>query len=493
MRRSFALLALTLASPAARADDAVAVSLSTTLTSGPIAPTFASFSIEINNALQYFGTAAAPNFPFITLCNVLRNASGGAGPSVRIGGGSADASLWWTAGPPLPPSQTYAITPVDIAAYAAALPLFDGRAVIDTSMFLANNVTWGAAHIAAVARLMGFDRVEGVEIGNEVDSYHDSGERPHAWAEPDYETEFAAHAAALEAAGMPRGRVQGATYCCDNPSYVNAFAGYVARFKGVLASISWHHYALHQNSNATITAEALLSEESTSGAADFLQPLAATAHAAGIPFRVGEGNSVNDGGRANVSDVFAAALFALDVQMATAAAGVDQWNWHGGPGSLYAPISFARRPAPPGPPDVRPLYYGMWAFASASRGGARLVAATVNTSNPLIKVWALQQSPTELTVLVIHKDAAAAAPARVSVAPPPGHAVSAAGGALARLIAPSVLSRYGVTFAGQTFDGSTDGFPVGARVTEPVAVSATGELAFALAPASAALLTFSTD
>jgi hypothetical protein len=245
-----------------------------------------------------------------------------------------------------------------------------------------------------------------------------------------------------------------------------------------------------------VTVWALLSDAAgAAGTGALFQPLVAAARAQGIAFRIGEGNTVSCGGRANVSDVFAAALYALDVQAGLAALGVAGWNWHGGPGAHYAPVSFARPPAPPGPPDVRPLFYGMWAFAAASRGGARIARAGVAASNGLIKVWALRAPAlprAPWTLLVIHKDANATGAARVSLAAPPGLAFGSGGGTLTRLLAPSVLARYGVSFAGQTLDGSADGVPVGERVTEAVAVQA-GALGFEVPPASAALVTFYTE
>ena len=105
----------------------------------PVSPNFASLSMEISNALTFLGTAERLNTPFLNLMNILRNASGGVrGPSLRIGGNSAEFSVWWEAAPPLPANQTYAITPEDIKSYAAAFPVFDGRAVC-VSPFAARN------------------------------------------------------------------------------------------------------------------------------------------------------------------------------------------------------------------------------------------------------------------------------------------------------------------------------------------------------------------
>jgi len=195
--------------------DSASITLTTMARSPfPVAPNFASFSMEISNALTFLGKAESLNLPFINLLNVLRNASGGMrGPSIRIGGNSAEFSVWWVAGPNLPANQTYAITPTDIKAYAAAFPLFDGYAVIDTSMFIQNNPEWAGAHAKGVSEYWGWARVEGVEVGNEVEIFHDSGVRPHNWTFSDYEKEFEAHVAVLESSGMPRGLIQGAVFC----------------------------------------------------------------------------------------------------------------------------------------------------------------------------------------------------------------------------------------------------------------------------------------
>jgi len=236
----------------------------------------------------------------------------------------------------------------------------------------------------------------------------------------------------------------------------------------------------------------LLSNEPFVLAASYLQPFVTAALESGIAFRVGEGNSVSCGGVAGVSDVFASALFALDVMMNTAAIGINQWNWHGGPGAHYTPISFARPPAPPGPPQVRPLFYGMWAFTQATTGNSSILQALVNSSNDLIKLWATGEGggTKVFRVLAIHKDYLATANATLSVIIPKGFTVEGSG-KLLRLLAPNVTATFGVTWGGQTFDGSTTGFPLGTQVVESVPSVNGDSFSFSLSPASAALLTFS--
>ena len=92
-------------------------------------------------------------------------------------------------------------------------------------------------------------------------------------------------------------------------------------------------------------------------------------------------------------------------------------------------------------------------------------------------------------VVVVHKDLAAAAAADVSVLPAAGAAAAPPTATLLRLLAAgnNATARFGVSFAGQTFDGSTDGLPLGERVAESVPLVG-GRYAFSLPPRSAAIL-----
>ena len=483
-------------SPAAiaAAGDTVVVTVGSSALAAPVATNFASFSMEVPDGMLFMGPPGAPNTAFANLMNVLRNVSGGRGPSVRIGGNSADGSLYWESADPLPPNCSYAITRADLQSYAAALPLWDGRAVIDTNFFLQNDTARISAHVAAVTQYMGWERIEGVEVGNEVEIYHDDGYRPQAWTEQDYEVEWLAHVAAAEAAGMPHGRIQGAVFCCNNTAYNAAFAGYAARYsaKGLLASMSYHHYSLGGCEGKVVTLAELLADGASVGAAKYLAPFAAASRAAGVPFRVGEGNSASCGGRDNVSNVFGTALWALDTLLAVAEVGVEQWNFHGGPKARdnYTPISFPGLPASL-VPDVRPLYYGMLAATYATANASAPWAATVQSTNALIKAHALRDARGVTRVVVTHKDLAASVAAAVTV-DPGAAAASAAGGALYRLVVAGndALAKTGVSFAGQTFDGSVDGLPVGEQRTEAVPLVG-GTFSFLLPPRSAALLVFS--
>jgi len=456
----------------------------------PLPTNFASFSMEVPDALHFLGPAARPNAAFANLARTLRDVSGGRGPSVRIGGNTADTSAWHEGPSPLPPNVTYAITRADLLSIAAALPQWDGRVVIDTNFRLQDDTARVSDHVSAVSAILGWDRVEGVEIGNEVEIYHDSGFRPQSWSEADYEAEWREHVAAAEAAGMPRGRIQGAVFCCNNTQYNAAFASYAMRYgkQGLLASLSYHHYALGGCEGKLTTLSELLADGASAGSAAYLAPFAAASRAAGLPFRVGEGNSASCGGRDGVSNVFGTALWAFDTLLEVAAVGVSQWSFHGGPraSDRYTSVAFPGLPNST-VPDVRPLFYGMLAATVATANSSSSWAAQVASTNPLIKAHALRDAAGATTrVVLVHKDLGAADAASVSItvggAAPPS-------ATLLRLVAAgnNATAKSGISFAGQTFDGSQDGLPLGQRVTESVSLIG-GAYAFLLPPRSAAVL-----
>lgn len=201
----------------------------------------------------------------------------------------------------------------------------------------------------------------------------------------------------------------------------------------------------------------------------------------------GEGNSVACGGAEGVSDVFGAALWALDAVFYAASLGVSRWNFHGGPAGAYTAIAYKSRAS--SVPDVRPLYYAIWAVATAVAGDARLMNASVVSSNPGVRAWALRAAGGTWRVVLLHKDSNATAPASVVVRPA---AACGSTASVTRLTAGGggITAKYGISFGGQTFDGSADGTPQGTHVAESVP-SVGGAWSFALPPGSGAVLEFS--
>jgi len=215
-----------------------------------------------------------------------------------------------------------------------------------------------------------------------------------------------------------------------------------------------------------------------------MQPLATAAKTAGVPFYIGEGNSVSCGGEMGVSDTFAATLWAVDYLLNMASINVRGMNFHGGGTGPYTAIAY--KSVNDLIPEVRPLYYGLWAFSDICKNEARILEMTLDSPNNLIKAWAVQNNKGITTVVVIHKDINATQPAVVTITP--GKKLT--GDAQLSLLKSStdVSAKLGLSYAGLTFDGSQDGKPVGTRKTIPITPNSSGDYNFSIDPTTIVVL-----
>ena len=320
------------------------------------------------------------------------------------------------------------------------------------------------------------------------DLYTENGIRAPSFTFAEYLPQFGAYVSALTAqAGLPPARIQGGTFCCHRGDFDAGIDTILSSFTSELASFSYHHYPLSHCHGSSPTLSQLLADDASTKGVHELAPFAADAAKRGVPFFIGEGNSVSCGGTKGVSDVFGATLWAVDVLFNAAAAGISRWNFHGCPEGAYTAVAYPS-PTTSDVPDVRPLFYGIWLFTQATAHRASTYAPAVTTSNPLIKVHASRDGGGVWRVVLIHKDASAGVgAARVTVAAPAG----AAGAASLLRMAPTsggASAHNGIYLSGLTFDNSTDGRPVGTLVPEAVPLAA-GGYAFDLDAASLVLLT----
>ncbi len=470
---------------------------STPLTGMHVAEDFASFSYEVPCAPDMFTFGGNARVSFVNLMLNLQQENGGRGPNIRIGGNSADESVYIPSSTPLPTGDTYRISDVDFNAYNLAVHLWNGTITPGVNFRDASSGSLAVAHIKALAAAIPFSGglIDAIEVGNECDLYGKNGIRPSSFDASQYISEFELYEQALIGeAGLPPSMIQGLTFCCHSldsgiPSYLKQFGPHV------LKSISYHEYPLNVCEKQKNTIYQLLSDSSVYKSLADLRSIIDGTDAAGLPFYIGEGNSVACGGQANVSDVFAATLWSVDSLLVHASAGVRRWNFHGCPQGAYTAIAYASG-ASTDVPDVRPLYYGMWAFTRATRGGGVLMNVSITTSNELIKAHAIHNEYAgHWTVVLIHKDVNATTSASVTLSLPAAATATAAApppsGTLTRL-APSSGSPYakdGIAFGGLTFDGSMDGKPQGTPVSETVAPNADGSYSFELHPTSVVIFT----
>jgi hypothetical protein len=374
----------------------------------------------------------------------------GNGPLLlRIGGGSADLSVW---NPRLHALSPWAIdvTPGWVAELRRLLNALDARVVLDLNL-VTGSPGAAADWVAAARRNLPQRAIAGLEIGNEPDLYDRQywlrrivpagmgSIVPPNLSPASYARRFNRFASVLSsvAPGVPLlGPAVG--YPVSDRRWI---AQLLARPHPGLGTVSGHWYTYSacapRDSAVHPTIGRLLSERATAGAAARITPVVRLAHRAGLPFRLTEFNSVSCGGTPGVSNSFATALWAPDALFELLRAGVDGVDPHLRVGNLNAPFALSGDGL-----DPRPVLYGLILFARALAHGAQLFSLHArSTSSPHLKAWGVRTRSGALHVLLIDKGPRAV---RVDVRLRAGGAAT-----VQRLLAPSPGARSGVTLAGQ--------------------------------------------
>jgi hypothetical protein len=99
----------------------------------------------------------------------------------------------------------------------------------------------------------------------------------------------------------------------------------------------------------------------------------------GVPYVLGETNSISCQGLANVSDVFAAALWAVDYTLYVAALPISRMHYHMGTPYRYSPWQPVEHNGVAA--HVKPLYYGNFFTSTALAGGNKQVAVLANETS----------------------------------------------------------------------------------------------------------------
>jgi hypothetical protein len=210
--------------------------------------------------------------------------------------------------------------------------------------------------------------------------------------------------------------------------------------------------------------------------------LAGVAEANGAQLRVSEANSADCGGVHGGSDTFASALWGVDVLFGLAEAGVRNVDFHTWNGAWYAPITWSVHGGHL-TARVRPLFYAMLLFDRATPAGAKLIPVSPNAATAKLKTWATIDPRGTRRIVIVNKDPAVGHKLVLRV---PG---GAARGQVVRLLAPSIASTSGVSYAGQTYGMSTrTGRLLGKRFSQRV-VRKLGAFRVVVPPGSAAMLT----
>lgn len=342
------------------------------------------------------------------------------------------------------------------------------RLILDLNLLTATSqigTTWARGAV----RQLPHGSIAGFEIGNEPDIYHRryrlrlikekslaDGLLPGEPAAAQYARDFVSYARRVSAVapGIP---ILGPALA-DPSRHVRWVSRLLAAPGPGPGAVSAHQYPYsaceHPGSRGYPTIARVLGDRAAAGLVGQVRPALRMAHRAGVPFRLTEINSVTCGGRRGVSDTFATALWAPDALFELLRAGVDSVNVHIRAPRINEAFSLTGKGL-----VARPLLYGLIAFSRTLGPGAKLVRVRLEAPHSLqLKAWAVRVRGNTLRVLLIDKGAR---PVRAVLRLPATGRAS-----VQRLRAPSVGSRFGVTFDGRRL--GLDGRWHGARDRETV-------------------------
>jgi hypothetical protein len=386
---------------------------------------------------------------------------------IRVGGGTSDLSGY-------PKSDT--VTP--FAELANALPVHFtlGVNLGSGNVVMAKDQAWG--YLTA----MPAGSVDAIEIGNEPDNYALSGLRPSAYSVSDYLADFATWKSNILTAVPSSTKFLGASWgsMLTLHQHMSAFESQEVKSVPTFSQHAYAEYAEVQTYPENYLLSSIAATQGPTAVANYVQ----IAHQKGQMFRIGELNSVDNGGTVGVSNVFGSALWAIDTMFEYAKVGVDGVNWHGTSGCTYCAVSFGTMNVAGRTvyslQKVNPLYYGLLFFHMATENTSRLLPVTLNTKANL-KVWAMMDQSGTAHVVILNKDESFAGDVSISL---PGYGNAQ----VVRLVAPGYESKDGISLGGQTFDGSIDGKLIGNQESESV-VPSNGTYTVPLQPTSAVMLT----
>jgi hypothetical protein len=265
---------------------------------------------------------------------------------LRMGGNTSEFS-WWkpnsTDRPPVrstakpnpgepPPSTLYAITPEAIRNLGSFLKATGWTCIYGLNLGY-GTPTVDTAEAVFVARTLG-SSLAYFQIGNEVDDFSRHLRDPNTWNAETYLKEWLSIARAVEEAvpDVPFGLPDVATDVTWLPQIAAKLTA-IDR-KPRLVALSHHHYFGGPPSNPNVDIPHLMRiDPVVAQQAKIAKP---AANLLNVALRMTEGNTCYRGGKSDLSDVFASALWAAEYALRLMQLGYGGIHLHGGSGHAVA-------------------------------------------------------------------------------------------------------------------------------------------------------------
>jgi hypothetical protein len=360
---------------------------------------------------------------------------------LRLGGNLSEFTVWSDAEPATPPDagglvgpdpghrepHTFTITPRSIRNLHGFLNATGWRCIYGLNLG-GGSLEQALAEGSFVAKTLG-NQLICVQFGNEPDlfKHRDQGNKP--WTYDEYLARWKTFRAAFHEK-LPQLAVAGPD-TAGNQKWVKQFLQDVP--KEIVLATS-HYYPEGPPTDPRMNIDLLLHpgarfDSSCHEALD-------SARAAGLPFRMSEGNSCFNAGKPGVSDTFASALWAGDFCLQMARLGCVGVNLHGGAHGFYSPIVGSIGSGF----EARPEYYGL--MLAQQFAGRTLHRTTLETQGANLTAYAAGGGGDRGLIAIFNKDAH---DAEVTFAAADYGFKRAA---VERLEAPAIDSKLGVSFRG---------------------------------------------
>ena len=328
---------------------------------------------------------------------------------LRIGGNSADRSLW--APTKELPEWVFELTPSWLRQTNRIVRQARVKLILDLNQVTSTPTIAGRWARTAITRLPR-GSITAFEIGNEPDIYNRGGWR---WL-----------TAGRVPSSLPR-RITAASYARSFHSYANALAkvapgvpllapalgnphknyGWVSKLLKVphpgLVGITAHQYSYSacakRGSPGFPTIARVLSENAMVRMGRAALTVERVSDRARLPLWLTEINSVTCGGMKGVSNTFATALWAPDALFELVRAGVESASVHVRSGTINKAFSLTRNGL-----VAYPLLYGMVLFARTLGPGAQLIPVHLGAPAALhLKAWAVRLHSGVMHILLLDK------------------------------------------------------------------------------------------
>jgi hypothetical protein len=405
----------------------------------PVAGEFSGLSLEMKyvlpetNGVHFFSTN---NRPLIAIFKTLGI------KSLRVGGNTADRPT----------------VPVPVEADVDSLFAFAQAADVKVIYTLRLN----RGEMATAVKMANYisqhyqNRLACFAIGNEPNVFSTNYDV--------YITEWKRYAAQITApANSPGAKFCGPSVSPGHETWSARFANELAG-SGLIAFVSQHDYPggdARRATNAVAARDRILSPVMATNYAKFAANFVPAVLSNGLAYRFEEANSFYDGGALDVSDTFAAALWALDYQWWWASRGMSGINFHTGDKvaarDMNKPCRYAAFWTSDMGYNVHPIGYGIKAFDLGGHGNILPLTVT-NTDEVNLTAYASRTTDKNLFVTLINREHGTnARSANITLAVPE----KIARGQIIYLAAPDgdVAAKTGVTLGGAEIkdDGSWKG------------------------------------